>query len=225
MNDQEFEIINRETKKQKTIDFVKKNKNIFFVFILSIIFCVIGYFSYEMYLNNKRSNLANKFNNSVNSHKIGNNENILNNMVEIINSNDKTYSPLALYYLLDNNLISKVKLISNEKGIIDEINKYFDIIIYELSLDQNLVDLNIYKKTLYNADSLTENELLNMVEPILKKENIWQSHAMYLLAEYYYSKGDKEKSLTYYKSIVSKTNSNSEIKLEARKRIQRDFSE
>jgi len=28
MNDQEFEIINRETKKQKIIDFVKKNKNI-----------------------------------------------------------------------------------------------------------------------------------------------------------------------------------------------------
>ena len=215
MNDQEFEIINRETKKQKTIDFVKKNKNIFFVLILLIIFCVIGFFSYEMYLNNKRSNLANKFNNSVNSHKIGNNENIINNMVEIINSNDKTYSPLALYYLLDNNLISSI----------DEINKYFDIIIYELSLDQNLVDLNIYKKTLYNADSLTENELLNMIEPILKKENLWQSHAMYLLAEYYYSKGDRENSLTYYKSIVSKTNSNSEIKLEARKRIQRDFSE
>ena len=142
-------------------------------------------------------------------------ENIINNMIEIVNSNDKTYSPLALYYLLDNNLISSI----------DEINKYFDIIIYELSLDQNLVDLNIYKKTLYNADSLTENELLNMIEPILKKENLWQSHAMYLLAEYYYSKGDKEKSLTYYKSIVSKTNSNSEIKLEARKRIQRDFSE
>ena len=215
MNDQEFEIINRETKKQKTIDFVKKNKNIFFVLILSIIFCVIGFFSYEMYLNNKRSNLANKFNNSVNSHKIGSNENILNNMVEIIKSNDKTYSPLALYYLLDNNLISSI----------DEINKYFDIIIYELSLDQNLVDLNIYKKTLYNADSLTENELLNMIEPVLKNENIWQSHAMYLLAEYYYSKGEKEKSLNYFKSIVSKTNSNSEIKLESRKRIQRDFSE
>jgi len=215
MNDQEFEIINRETKKQKIIDFVKKNKNMFFVFILSIIFCVIGFFSYEMYLNNKRSNLANKFNNSVNSHKIGSNENILNNMVEIIKSNDKTYSPLALYYLLDNNLISSI----------DEINKYFDIIIYELSLDQNLVDLNIYKKTLYNADSLTENELLNMIEPVLKNENIWQSHAMYLLAEYYYSIGDKEKSLTYFRSIVSKTNSNSEIKLEARKRIQRDFSE
>ena len=215
MNDQEFEIINRETKKQKIVDFVKKNKNIFFVLILLIIFCVIGFFSYEMYLNNKRSNLANKFNNSVNSHKIGSNENILNNMVEIIKSNDKTYSPLALYYLLDNNLISSI----------DEINKYFDIIIYELSLDQNLVDLNIYKKTLYNADSLTENELLNMIEPILKNENIWQSHAMYLLAEYYYSKGDREKSLNYYKSIVSKMNSNSEIKLEARKRIQRDFSE
>ena len=215
MNDQEFDIINRETKKQKAFDFVKKNKNIFFVLILLNIFCLIGFFSYEMYLNNKRSNLANKFNNSVNSHKIGNNENILSNMVEIINSNDKTYSPLALYYLLDNNLISSI----------DEINKYFDVIIYDLNLDQNLVYLNIYKKTLYNADSLNEKELTSMIEPVLKDENIWQSHAMYLLAEYYYSKGDNEKSLTFYKSIVSNTNSNSEIKLEARKRIQRDFSE
>ena len=81
MNDQEFDIINRETKKQKAFDFVKKNKNIIFVLILLIIFCFIGFFSYEMYLNNKRSDLANKFNNSVNSHKIGNNENIINNMV------------------------------------------------------------------------------------------------------------------------------------------------
>ena len=54
MNDQEFEIINRETKKQKTIDFVKKNKNIFFVLILSNIICVIGYFSYQLYINIKR---------------------------------------------------------------------------------------------------------------------------------------------------------------------------
>ena len=48
MNDQEFEIINRETKKQKIVDFVKKNKNIFFILILLIIFCVIGFFYYEM---------------------------------------------------------------------------------------------------------------------------------------------------------------------------------
>ena len=157
MNDQEFEIINRETKKQKIIDFVKKNKNIFFVLILSIIFCVIGFFSYEMYLNNKRSNLANKFNNSVNSHKIGNNENILNNMVEIINSNDKTYSPLALYYLIDNELVSdKIK-----------INGVFDILFKKTSLDSEFNFLIIYKKLLFIVVKLNKVKFLEILIPLL----------------------------------------------------------
>ena len=41
------------------------------------------------------------------------------NEPEIINDKDKTYSPLALYFLIDNNLISSV----------NEANEYFDIII------------------------------------------------------------------------------------------------
>ena len=64
-----------------------------------------------------------------------------------------------------------------------------------------------------------------MIDPILNTENTWQSHSLYLLAEYYYSKGDKTKSLNYYQKIIANTNSNSEIKLEAKKRVQRDFSD
>ena len=215
MSDQEFDIINRETKKQKLIDFAKRNKNIFFSIVLIILFCVIGFFSYEMYLNKKRVNLANKYNNLVNNYENGNNANILQSMTEIISARDTTYSPLALYYLIDKDLID-----SNQ-----EVNKYFDIIINDLGLNQNLVDLNLYKKVLYNSDKLNEDDLLKMIDPILSSKNIWQSHAMYLLAEYYYSKGKKVKSLSYYQSIIADTNSNSDIRLEAQKRVQRDFSE
>ena len=215
MNEQEFNIINRETNKKKIADFAKKNRNIFLILILIIILLIIGFFSYDIYENNKRSNLANKFNNAVNNHKIGGNPYILENMTEIIESRDKTYSPLALYYLVDNDLIDSI----------EDINKHFDVIIYDLGLDTSLVQLNIYKKVLYNADRLGEKELLNMIDPILNTENTWQSHSLYLLAEYYYSKGDKTKSLNYYQKIIANTNSNSEIKLEAKKRVQRDFSD
>ena len=40
-------------------------------------------------------------------------------MIEIINEKDTAYSPLALYFIIDNNIES-----NNE-----EINKYFDILI------------------------------------------------------------------------------------------------
>ena len=215
MNEQEFEIISRESKKQKLFDFAKKYKKIFFIFIIVIILFIIGYFLYGMYESNKRLNTANRFNNAVNKYETNNSLNIIADMEEIIKSKDKTYSPLALYYLIDNDLTN-----SNE-----DINKYFDTIIYDLGLKKDLVQLNLYKKVLFNADILSENELLSMIDPILNTENPWQSHSLYLLAEYYYSKGNKEKSLNYYKTIISKTNSNSDIKLEAQKRVQRDFSE
>ena len=43
-------------------------------------------------------------------------------MKEIITAKDKTYSPLAFYFLLDKELISSR----------DEINSYFDIIINDV---------------------------------------------------------------------------------------------
>ena len=63
-------------------------------------------------------------------------------MTKIIYKKDKTYSPLALYFMIDNNLISSAT-----------INKHFDIIINELRLDENLINLNIYKKALFNGDT------------------------------------------------------------------------
>ena len=44
---------------------------------------------------------------------------IKNEMIDIVNKKDKTYSPLALYFLIDNNIISSDK----------EINELFDIIL------------------------------------------------------------------------------------------------
>ena len=215
MNDHDIEIINRETSKDKIINFVKKNK----VKIASIIFTffiiVVVFFSYEIFLSKKKFNIADKFNNTVNQFNTGSNIDILEDMTAIIETREKTYSPLALYFLLDNNLITSK----------DDANRFFDIIINDLGLNQNLVMLNIYKKSLYNADDLIEAELLKMIAPVLKQDNIWQSHALYLIAEYYFSNGNKSKSLEYFNKIISNTNSNSEIKLEARKRIQRDFSE
>ena len=63
-------------------------------------------------------------------------------MKEIIEDKDSTYSPLALYFLLDN------KLIDNR----DEVNNLFDILINKTSLEYEIKNLVIYKKGLFNAD-------------------------------------------------------------------------
>ena len=136
-------------------------------------------------------------------------------MITIIESKDTTYSPLALYFLIDNNVIN-----SNNK-----INRLFNILINETKLDKEIKNLIIYKKGLYNSEFESENNLLEILKPIINSESIWKSHALYLLGEFFYSKNEKQKAKEFFEKIIILENSNPKIKLEAQKRIQRDLSE
>jgi len=159
--------------------------------------------------------LANKYNATIIEYETGDKSKVLNSMKDIIEDKDKTYSPLAFYYLLDNDLI-----ISKE-----EINKYFDILINETGLDNENKNLTIFKKGLFNSEFANENELLNILNPVIKSESIWKPHALYLMAEYYFAKKEKQKSKEFLEQLVSLENISSKIKLEAQKRLRSDFSE
>ena len=71
----------------------------------------------------------------------------------------------------------------------------------------------------------TENKLLKILNPIINSDSIWKSHALYLLGEYFLSKNEKKKSKEFFEKILIIENANSKIKLEAQKRLNRDFSE
>jgi hypothetical protein len=92
-------------------------------------------------------------------------------------------------------------------------------------LDKEIKNLIIYKKALYNADSSEENELLEILKPITNSDSIWKSQALYLLAEYFYSKDEKQKSKEFFNQILQLENSNSDIVTEAQKRLNRDLSD
>ena len=104
-----------------------------------------------------------------------------------------------------------------------EINKLFDQVINKTKLDKEIKNLIIYKKALFNSDFTSENELLNILNPIINSESIWKSHALYLLAEYFYSKNEKKKAKEFFNKIVGMKNSNQNIKVESQKRLNRDF--
>ena len=70
-----------------------------------------------------------------------------------------------------------------------------------------------------------ENELLNILNPVIKSQSIWKGHALYLMGEYYFSKNEMQKSKEFFNQIVNLENANQEIQLEARKRLNRDLSE
>ena len=122
---------------------------------------------------------------------------------------------MALYFIIDN------KLIDNR----EEINNLFEILIQKTSLENEIKNLIIYKKALYNADFVEEKELLDIVKPLLNSNSVWKSHALYLVGEYFYSKGEKQKSKEFFNQIISLDNVNQDLAKEAQKRLNRDLSE
>ena len=183
-----------------------------FVILLIILF---GYFFYIDFKKNTRIEISEKYSSAIINYNKNNTLASISEMKKIISTKDSTYSPLALYFILDNNLL-------NDK---DEINKYFDILINETNLNEEIKNLIIYKKGLYNADNISEIELLNILNPLLNSDSIWKSHASFLLAEYFYSVNEMQKSKEFFNNIILLENANEDLKLEAQKRLRRDFSD
>ena len=213
--DQEVEIISSETRKERIKNLIFNNrKSIISIFVI-LILVLFGFFIYQEYKKSNREELANKYNASIIEYENGNRSKILNSMKEIIEGKDKTYSPLAFYYLLDNDLITSK----------EDINRYFDILINEIELDNENKNLTIFKKGLFNSESANESELLNILNPLIKSNSIWKPHALYLMAEYYFAKNEKKKSKEFFEKLISLENINDKIKLEAQKRLRADLSE
>ena len=213
--DEETAIINTNTRNQKIKDFFLKNKKNLITISVIIVVLLVGYFSYNEIKKYNKSKLAEKYNQIILSYDSSNKKKIINRLVYIVDEKDTTYSPLALYFLLDNNLIENR----------DEINKLFNTLIEETNLKKEIKNLIIYKKALYNSNYLDENELMTILKPIINSESVWKSHSLYLMAEYFYSKGEKQKSKEFFNQIVALTNSNNDIKLESIKRLNKDLSE
>jgi len=213
--DEEIIIINEKTRNEKIRSFFIENKKLLISAITALILIILAFYSYQIYKDRQKVLLSDKYNSAIIDYKNGEKTKIIKSMKEVIEEKDNTYSPLALYFLIDNNLIENQ----------NEVNQLFNILIDKTSLEPEIKNLIIYKKALYNADSSNENELLEFLNPLINSESIWKSHALYLAAEYFYSKNEKKKSIEFFKKILDTKNANQDMIKKAQKRLSRDLSE
>ena len=213
--DEDISIINSNTRNERIKNFFINNKKILILSLTLIILIVIFYFAYGEIQDRKTKSLSDKYNNIVVNFEVSNKQIFKKELVEIINVKDATYSPLALYFIIDNEIQSST----------EEINNFFDTIINEVNLDKEIKNLIIYKKGLYNADFETENNLINILQPVINSNSVWKSHALYLIAEYFFDKNEKQKAKDFYNQILNFEKSNESIVIETQKRLNRDFSE
>ena len=213
--DEEISVINSNNRNDKIKNFIVNNRNKIISSIALIIIIIISSYSFDKYKINKKKKISDDFNLATIEYSENSKDKVINKLIEIINEKDPTYSPLSLYFIIDNKLIS-------DQG---QINNFFDILINQTSLEKEIKNLIIYKKALYNADQYAEGDLLSTLNPVINSQSVWKSHALYLLAEYFYAKEQNQKAKEFFNQIISIENPNPDIRLEAEKRLKRDLSE
>ena len=213
--DEDIAAINTSTNIEKIRNYLNKNKKTILSIFLFLLMILILFFGYNEYKKSEKIKISNLYSSATLNYSNNNKSETLNNLIDIINKKDSTYSPLSLYFIIDNNLtIDK-----------EQINDLFNVLIKDTKLKKEIKNLIIYKKALFNADTSEENELLEILKPIISSDSVWKSHALYLLAEYFYSKEEKEKSKEFFNQIISLDNANQDLKINSQKRLKRDLSD
>tara|TARA_S200000501_G_scaffold345219_1_gene357683 strand:- start:5797 stop:6441 length:645 start_codon:yes stop_codon:yes gene_type:complete len=213
--DEDIAIIDKNTRNERIKNFILKNKKSLISFISVIILFFVSFFVYDEYKDKKKIEISDQYNSLIIEFSDKNKELTKNGLIELVNKKDPTYSPLSLYFIIDNLLITEQS----------KVNELFNTVIKETSLDKEIKNLIIYKKALFNADNSSENQLMEILNPVINSESIWKSHALYLMAEYFYSKDENQKSKEFFNQIISLENANQDLKIEAQKRLNRDLSE
>ena len=213
--DDEISIINSNNRNDKIKNLVTNNKNKIIIFIVIILVFTISFYSFDKYKINQKKKISDDFNLITLEYSERTKNKTSSKLIEIINQKDPTYSPLSLYFIIDNEIITDQ----------NKINSFFDILINEIKLDREIKNLIIYKKASYNADNIAEGKLLSILNPIINSDSIWKSHALYLMAEFFYAKKQNQKAKEFFNQILVLENSNFNIKQEAEKRLIRDLSE
>ena len=213
--DEDLAIINRNTRNEKLKNFFVNNKRILISVMGIFIALIISYFALKEYKDKKRIKISDQYNSIIIEYSEKNREATRNALIELINKKDSTYSPLSLYFLIDNNLV------------VDQfkVNELFDLIIDDITQDKEIKNLIIYKKALFNSNNAEENQLLEIVKPLINSDSVWKDHALYLMAEYFYAKNEKQKSKDFFNQILSLENANQDLKIEAQQRLNRDLSD
>ena len=207
---EDIKIINQNTRIEKIkIFFLNYYKKLIGSLVL-ILLVLFSYFGYQEYKKRLKLEIADTYNKITLKEITIENTNDIEQLIKIIKEKDPIYSVLSLYFMIENGLVKDQK----------EINNFFDMAINSQE-EKEIKNLIIYKKAMYNADTISENELLDILNPILKSESVWKSHALLLMADYFEHNNNLIKSIDFLEEIVNSQLANNEIRIEAERRLKR----
>ena len=208
---EDIEIVNQNARIEKLKNFFSNNSKKLVGLLILLLLLLFSYFIYQEYKKSQKAEIAEAYNIITLKEVINENFDDTEKLIEIIKKKDPVYSALSLYFIIENDLIKNK----------EEINNFFDLVIKSQE-EKEIENLIIYKKAMFNADIVSENELLKMLDPILKSDSIWKSHALILMADYFSNNNNFIKSKDFLEEIINSEAANNEIRIEAERRLKRN---
>jgi len=193
MNENIFEAQYDVTKKTKIKKFYESYKILIYTILLLLI---IFSFYFIYYLNSKENKIIQISENYIEARvqiEKGQENEATNILRSIIFANNKTYSSLSFFLILNQNLITDRQ----------EISILFNHLLNNNQYENELKNLIIYKKALFDSNFLNEKEILEELKPILNSDSVWKAHALLLLGNYFLSKGENLKAKEFYTQILN----------------------
>ena len=178
----------------KILNLIKKNLK---KLILLFVFLVILFFTYLLYGNIQKKNeikLSEKYTEAsilFKQKKINKSKLLLES---IIDKGHKFYSPLALYFIIDNNLETNPLKIIN----------FFDKILSTSTIDNENLNLIKIKKAIFLFNFGDEELIIKTLNPIINSDSVWRNMAIKLISDYFLSKDQKKKADEYIQLLNKK---------------------
>ena len=192
MNEDLFSADYNVTKKNKLLRFYESNKILIFSGIFVLIIASVSIFFYMSSKENKKILLAENYMQAKIYLEKGEKNKARNILEKIIFSKNSTYSALSLFLLLEENLIIDK----------DQLSKLFEEVLKNNKYDEEIENLIVLKRLIFESNFLTEAEILNLANPLIKQETIWKPHALMLLGDYFVFKNQNIKAREFYSKIL-----------------------
>ena len=209
MAENQFEAQYDVTKKSKIRIFYESNKILIFS---SALILLVSILSFSFYLDSKEKKKILLSDNYVQA-KIylanGEKSKATSILKKTIFEDDPTYSVLCFFLILNQNLITDYK----------ELSKLFDHILNNNKFEEEVKNLLIYKRAVFNSNFTEESKFLNDIKPLLITETHWKPHALLLAGDYFVSKKEYVKAREFYGQILLFKNLQKDFYEQARSKL------
>ena len=201
MNENIIEAKYNITKKSKINIFYNKYKILIYISSTIVFITILSLLFYDNYKENKKIKLADDYFKAKIYIQNNQNDKAITILNKVIFANDSTYSSLALFLIVNENLETNK----------EEVIKLFKHVLENNKFDDEVKNLIVLKKAFYETNFNDEQKILNTIKPLLTKETIWKANALMLAGNYFISKGENLKAKDFFVQILNIKDLNNEI--------------